>query len=75
MLGIAVSVQRTQFNGGRIPTRGRTSPGSTPSSRTCEARDINPFRYLADVIARVQDHPATKLDELRPGARLKAQAT
>ncbi|MBK8172006.1 MAG: IS66 family transposase [Sandaracinaceae bacterium] len=34
---------------------------------TCEARDINPFAYLADVIARVQDHPANKLDELLPG--------
>jgi hypothetical protein len=23
---------------------------------TCEARGINPFEYLADVLARVQDH-------------------
>ena len=35
---------------------------------TCEARGINPFAYLADVIPRVQDHPAARLDELLPGA-------
>ncbi|HEX4335845.1 MAG TPA: transposase domain-containing protein, partial [Polyangiaceae bacterium] len=29
---------------------------------------INPFEYLADVLARVQDHPARALDELLPGA-------
>jgi transposase len=27
---------------------------------TCEARGINPFAYLADVIPRVQDHPERK---------------
>lgn len=35
---------------------------------TCESRGINPFDYLADVLARVQDHPASALDELLPGA-------
>jgi transposase len=35
---------------------------------TCEARGINPFEYLADVLARVQDHPASNIDELLPGA-------
>ena len=35
---------------------------------TCEARRINPFAYLTDVIARVQDHPARRLDELLPRA-------
>jgi hypothetical protein len=34
---------------------------------TCEARGINPFAYLADVIPRVQDHPKRRLDELLPG--------
>lgn len=41
---------------------------------TCEARGINPFAYLADVIARVQDHPAQRLDELLPGAWAQAKA-
>jgi transposase len=35
---------------------------------TCEARGVNPFAYLTDVIARVQDHPADRLDDLLPGA-------
>jgi hypothetical protein len=35
---------------------------------TCEARRINPFEYLADVLARVQDHPAGDIDALLPGA-------
>jgi IS66 C-terminal element len=33
-----------------------------------EARRINPFDYLVDVLARVQDHPASAIDELLPGA-------
>ena len=40
---------------------------------TCEARSINPFAYLCDVIARVQDHPARKLDELLPGPWARAR--
>jgi transposase len=39
---------------------------------TCEARGINPFAYLADVIPRVQDHPKRRLDELLPGPWLHA---
>jgi transposase len=35
---------------------------------TCEARAINPFEYLADVLARVQDHPTRAIDALLPGA-------
>jgi hypothetical protein len=35
---------------------------------TCEARRINPFEYLADALARVQDHPTSAIDELLPGA-------
>lgn len=35
---------------------------------TCEARQINPFDYLTDVLARVQDHPTSAIDELLPGA-------
>ncbi len=33
---------------------------------TCEARGINPFAYLSDVLTRVQDHPAKRLHELLP---------
>lgn len=40
---------------------------------TCEARGINPFAYLADVIPRVQDHSKRRLDELLPGPWSRAQ--
>ena len=42
---------------------------------TCEARGINPFAYLADVIPRVPDHPKRRLDELLPGPWARAQAS
>jgi transposase len=42
---------------------------------TCEARGINPFAYLSDVIPRVQDHPRRRLDELLPGPWSRAQAS
>lgn len=35
---------------------------------TCEARGINPFAYLSDVLTRVQDHPAKRLHEFLPAA-------
>ncbi len=34
---------------------------------TCEARSINPFEYLTDVLGRVQDQPAAAINELLPG--------
>ncbi len=33
---------------------------------TCEANGVNPFDYLADVLIRVQIHPASQIDELLP---------
>jgi transposase len=33
---------------------------------TCEANGINPHAYLADVLLRVQTHPASGIDELLP---------
>lgn len=33
---------------------------------TCEANDVNPVEYLADVLVRVNEHPNSKLDELLP---------
>lgn len=42
---------------------------------TCEARGINPFEYLADVISRVdEDLPDKELDVLLPGAWVAARA-
>jgi transposase len=33
---------------------------------TCEANGVNPADYLADVLIRVQTHPASRIDELLP---------
>ena len=33
---------------------------------TCEANGVNPTEYLADVLMRVQTHPASRIDELLP---------
>jgi transposase len=33
---------------------------------TCEVNGVNPVQYLADVLIRVQSHPASKIDELLP---------
>jgi transposase len=33
---------------------------------TCEANGVNPVDYLADVLLRVQTHPAARIDELLP---------
>jgi transposase len=33
---------------------------------TCEANGVNPTEYLADVLLRVQTHPAARIDELLP---------
>ena len=33
---------------------------------TCKLNDIDPRAWLADVLARIADHPASRLDELLP---------
>jgi hypothetical protein len=33
---------------------------------TCKMNDIDPQAWLADVLARIADHPASRLDELLP---------
>lgn len=47
---------------------GRSLAGLYSLVATCESRGINPFDYLVDVLARVQDHPANAIDEMLPGA-------
>jgi len=34
--------------------------------QSCRVLDIEPFRYLDDVLRRIQGHPANRLDELLP---------
>ena len=52
----------------------RTIAGLYTLVATCEARGINPFAYLADVIPCVQDHPKRRLDELLPGPWSRTRA-
>ena len=33
---------------------------------TCEINGVNPVTYLADVLLRVQSHPASRIDEILP---------
>ena len=47
---------------------GKSLAGLYSLVATCESRGINPFDYLADVLARVQDHPANAINVLLPGA-------
>jgi transposase len=41
---------------------------------TCEARSINPFEYLEDILPRISDHPHARLDELLPAAWAAARS-
>lgn len=33
---------------------------------TCKLHDINPYTYLVDVLQRINQHPASKVNELTP---------
>ncbi len=45
---------------------GETLAGLYSLIATCEANEVNPVAYLADVLLRVQTHPAARIDELLP---------
>ena len=34
--------------------------------QTCRLNDVDPQAWLADVLARIADHPVSRLDELLP---------
>lgn len=53
--------------------RGANIAGLYSLVATCEARQINPFEYLTDVLARVQDHPASDIDALLPARWIAAR--
>ncbi len=42
---------------------------------TCKLNDVDPQAWLADVLARLPDHPAKRIDELLPWAWKKARHT
>jgi transposase len=45
---------------------GKNLAGLLSLVATCVVNDVNPEHYLADVLLRVQAHPATRIDELLP---------
>ena len=45
---------------------GKNMAGLYSLLATCEARGINPAEYIEDMLVRIDDHPASKLDELLP---------
>ena len=47
-------------------TAGENLAGLYSLIGTCEVNGINPVAYLADVLMRVQTHPASRIDELLP---------
>ena len=40
-------------------------PGCLPLIVTAKLNDVDPRAWLADVLARIADHPASRLHELR----------
>jgi transposase len=62
----AVAVGRKNFLFVGNDTAGENLAGLYSLIGTCEANGINPLEYLADVLMRVQTHPASKIDELLP---------
>ncbi|MFT6916632.1 MAG: transposase [Motiliproteus sp.] len=34
--------------------------------RTCKLHDVNPYIYLTDVVLRISEHPASRVEELTP---------
>jgi transposase len=47
-------------------TAGQNSAMLASLIATCILHDVNPQEYLADVLIRVQTHPASRIDELMP---------
>jgi len=44
----------------------RRAAGEQGRIATCEANGVNPVDYVADVLLRLQSHPASRIDELLP---------
>ena len=55
---------RESRRGEPVPSSARLPEGHLVA--TCEANDVNPEEYLADVLLRVQTPPQAHIGELRP---------
>lgn len=45
---------------------GDNLPGLYSLVATCELNGVNPIKYLADVLKRINDHPNSRIDDLLP---------
>jgi transposase len=75
--GIAVGRKNWTFAGS--DSGGRRAAAIYTLIETAKLNDVDPRAWLADVLARIADHPANRIAELLPwnwkAARLQAQAT
>ena len=62
--GIAVGRKNWTFAGS--DAGGRRAAAVYSLIETCKLNDIDPQAWLADILARLPDHPAKKVDELLP---------
>ena len=69
--GIAVGRKNWLFWGSMAG--GQTAAVLTSMVATCARHGIDPWSYLADVLARIPSHPADRIAELLPDAWARAQ--
>ena len=65
LLRVLDSVERSALPAARLDQERRVIE-QLIHSRTQELNRINPFRYLRDVLIRIQTHPRSRIDELLP---------
>jgi transposase len=71
--GIAVGRRNWTFAGS--DEGGRRAAAVYTLIESCKLNDVDPQAWLADVLARLPDHPAKRIDELLPWAWKKARQT
>jgi hypothetical protein len=64
--GRSAPARRPFTGGGGAGEAGENLAGLYSLVATCEVNGVNPVTYLADVLIRVQTHPASRVDELLP---------
>jgi len=69
--GIAVGRRNWTFAGS--DEGGRRAAAVYTLIETCKLNDVDPQAWLADILARLPDHPAKRIDELLPWAWKKAR--
>ncbi|MGY3149345.1 hypothetical protein ACVWYQ_006344 [Bradyrhizobium sp. USDA 3397] len=71
----AVAVGRKNWTFAGSDEGGRRAAAIYSLIATAKLNDIDPQAWLAEVLARLPDHPAKRIDELLPSGGLKASLT